>query len=352
MPTKTPVSKTYPQSTCTISVEGKSLTPEAIARLTPPVNCTIQFDWGNSTQQFEGDGEVLHDLVTTIDRYLAYMLSSQSQGTFSGSVAIRPLDAVRHRITLRQGQGIGQVDLTISQLYDLAESLGEIKQAIPHLDRLKTPPQSIAWYRRPVTGVAALVALGVGIATASLVLTRPSTQEVGVSEFRVEPDAAQVAEAPSEPTAEGEMSQRSVETTDNQGVDDRLAASAPPSASDSRSSLTDLPERQDGLVPEDLAALSPQATPDFDSSMLADLESSLGSDWQSPPSLTEPLSYDLTVAPDGSILSAVPATEQAKDLQPQTPLADLPTSPAAAGTLVRVTLGPENDVSAIVPPLP
>ncbi|MEL7085663.1 MAG: hypothetical protein AAGM36_14325, partial [Cyanobacteria bacterium J06597_1] len=63
MPT-TPITKDFSHTTCRISVEGKTVTPDRIAELTSPVNCTIQLDASGGSHTFEGDGETLSDLVT------------------------------------------------------------------------------------------------------------------------------------------------------------------------------------------------------------------------------------------------------------------------------------------------
>ncbi|MEO0354828.1 MAG: DUF4335 domain-containing protein [Cyanobacteria bacterium P01_A01_bin.3] len=390
MPT-TPITKDFSHTTCRISVEGKTVTPDRIAELTAPVNCTIQLDASGGSHTFEGDGETLSDLVTTINRYLNYLLSSQSQGTFSGSVAIRPLDAVRHRITLKQVNGVGQADLTTTQLYDLAESLGEIDDAIPQLARLKTRPKAVAWYRRPAASVAALAVVGVGVVATSLVLTRPATEELGESEFRVDESISQLAEPPEQPPA----------AAPDDGVEAEAPAEAPSSNAPTQESsnavasdtgiLSGVEADPDTAIPSEIASgdinsdvevsnqvaaveesddtarslTSPDLAPvdlegglDADSSRDAasalrsrQLSSSLEDSWQAPEALIDPVDYDLTIAEDGTLLTAVPVDERAAEFQAQTPFADLPETSDLAGIQVRVTLAPDSTVTVTAPPL-
>ncbi len=375
MPT-TPISKDYAHTTCCISVQGETLTPDAISELTSPINCTIQLDVSGSPHTFEGDGETLHDLVATIERYLKYLLSSQPQGTFSGSVAIRPLDAVRHRITLKQGTGIGQADLTTTQLYDLAESLGEIGESIPHLARLKTPAKTVSWYRRPAASVAALALVGVGVLAASLVLTRPATEELGETEYRVDDRVNQLAESPIDPTEGGDPGvlgstepplQPSLSMPSTESVPHSSSESGVPSDSvledDANLEAVFPSEVGDGEIDADVeianaeaadssarSATSSVAVPDGQAQQTQQLTESLGESWQAPESLTESLEYDLTIAEDGTILTAAPADNRAAEFQPQTPFANLPATSEREGTQLRVTLEPDSSVTVTMPP--
>ena len=409
MPT-TQLSKSYSHTSCTISVEGQTLTPDDVAKLTSPVNCTIQLQIGGKSHEFSGDGELLNDLVTTVDRYLKYQLSAQSQGTFSGSVAIRPLNAVRHRITLRQGNGIGQADLTTTELYDLAESLGEVGQAIPHLARLKTATRTVVWYRQPVAAVAALAVVGVGVLGASLILTRPPTEELaentarqevtGLVESQLPTAAADSPPADSAPSVRRSLAEPDIpesEVADSLITEPSAPAPVIPVPEATESSVTDtlqsapLPSTADGddlssepsqAEPDDagkavedadlgdLAALSqsdvpaPQEQPSqLSEQQFADpvaklaisqqqLQAALATDWQAPESLTGPIEYNLTLTPDGTILTAVPVDERARELQPQTPFADIPATSDSEGVPARATLGADSTVSVTLSPQP
>ncbi|MGK7910496.1 MAG: DUF4335 domain-containing protein [Synechococcus sp.] len=416
MPT-TPITKEFTHTTCRISVEGKTLTPDRIAELTSPVNCTIELGHNGTSHTFEGDGETLHDLVTTIDRYLKYLLSSQSQGTFSGSVAIRPIDAVRHRITLKQGNSVGQADLTTTQLYDLAESLGEIDDAIPQLARLKTRPQTAAWYRRPAASVAALAVVGVGVVAASVLLTRPSTENLGETSYRVDESISQLEETQLEPTDSTEPPESVVtDEIEPTNVEDpgvlgseqppqQAPAAAPslddvagpeaPQAPPESGILEDVEEQPDSDIPSEIGSGEISSDVDINDEVVASAEadaaarsvpssdtsapntsalnaassnfesesdaelardteteprsrqlsSSLGDSWQAPESLTEPVEYNLTIAEDGTLLSAVPVDERAAEFQAQTPFAELPETSDMEGIQVRVSLAPDSTVT-------
>ncbi|MEM9567322.1 MAG: DUF4335 domain-containing protein [Cyanobacteria bacterium P01_E01_bin.34] len=398
MPT-TPISKDFSHTTCLISVEGKTLTPDRIAELTSPVNCRIQLDANGSSHTFEGDGETLSDLVTTINRYLNYLLSSQSQGTFSGSVAIRPLDAVRHRITLRQGNGVGQADLTTTQLYDLAESLGEIDAAIPQLAQLKTRPKTMDWYRRPAASIAALAVVGVGVVATSLVLTRPATEDLAESGFRVDESISQLAEPSLDPTDSADSANgdnldeqsnapplqppaapRLNEEADAEAPNSEVPAQALPDETSPESGVLDgVSDDSDTAIPSEIAAgdinrdveISNQVTAESEnaarsaesSASLDDvnsdtaspeqrnrqLSSSLGESWEAPEVLTEPVDYDLTIAEDGTLLTAIPVDERAAEFQAQTPFAELPETSDQDGIQIRVRLAPDSTVTVTAP---
>ncbi|WP_017325309.1 DUF4335 domain-containing protein [Synechococcus sp. PCC 7336] len=322
MPTTTSITQNYAHTTCTLSVRGQTEQPDRLSGLVAPVNCELVVQLGETSKTFSGDIELLKDLVSTIEHYLASLLRTEPQGTFSGSVAIRPLDAVRHRITLRQGEGIGQVDLSMTQLYDLAESLGEIKEAIPHLDRLKTPPPTVAWYRQTAS-IAAIGIAAIGIAVGALVL---SGREV------TESQTASVREA----------SEQLLE------LPDRNAATAP-TVPESRDRSQSRPES------EAVAAngLARQANQSEVSTIATRLQEQLEAEWQSPQDLTEPLVYRVTVDADGNIVAATPEGEVAGDRQAETPLAEFETfTPAEASPAQPVLPEPssadsvEQDTSA------
>ncbi|MEO1133160.1 MAG: DUF4335 domain-containing protein, partial [Cyanobacteria bacterium J06639_1] len=162
------ISRAFQQSTCTLTVEGHAAQPNDWSTLSGNLRCSLDLP-GSKPKQLEGDLSLLQDLSAVLERYARSLLSGQPQGTFSGTVAIRPLAYVTHRMTVRQGSGIGQADLSATQLYDLTEALAELRESLPQLADL-TLPRPKSWYAQP-TGIAALVVGGVGVAAAIAVLS-------------------------------------------------------------------------------------------------------------------------------------------------------------------------------------
>jgi hypothetical protein len=171
MPSLTLISHTYQQPTSTLTVRGEApgLPEAAEGSSTPPLRaiqqnfeCQLEIRQGETTKTLQGDSVWLSDLIAVIDRYVGSQLSGAPKGTFSGTVAIRPLDFIFHRLTVRQGENqIAQVDLSMTQLYDLLENLSQVADDIPQLASLGTPVTR-AWYRQPA-GIAALLVGGIAL---------------------------------------------------------------------------------------------------------------------------------------------------------------------------------------------
>ncbi len=171
MPSLTLISHTYQQPTSTLTVRGEApgLPEAAEGSSTPPLRaiqqnfeCQLEIRQGETTKTLQGDSVWLNDLITVIDRYVGSQLCGTPKGTFSGTVAIRPLDFIFHRLTVRQGENqIAQVDLSMTQLYDLLENLSQVADDLPQLGSLATPVTR-AWYRQPA-GIAALLVGGIAL---------------------------------------------------------------------------------------------------------------------------------------------------------------------------------------------
>jgi hypothetical protein len=171
MPSLT-LSQTYHQPTSTLTVRGEAPLPSRpvdgsvrlpLQAIESNFECQLEIRQGETTKTLQGDSVWLKNLITVIDRYVGSQLSGTPKGTFSGTAAIRPLDFISHRLTVRQGEDrIAQVDLSMTQLYDLLENLSQAAEDLPQLDKLATPPTP-AWYRQP-TAIAALLAGGIVLA--------------------------------------------------------------------------------------------------------------------------------------------------------------------------------------------
>ncbi|MCJ2541424.1 DUF4335 domain-containing protein [Thermostichus vulcanus] len=309
------ISHAYQQPTSTLTVQGETAAlPDAPEKGTaPPVQaiqrgfeCQLEIRQGEARKMLRGDSVWLNDLITVINRYVESQLRGEPKGTFSGTVAIRPLDFIFHRLTVRQGEeGIAQVDLSMTQLYDLLENLTQVATDIPHLSSLKTQPVR-AWYRQP-TGIAALVVGGIAVVAG-----------VGVLATRT-------------PEAENQTANR---------VQEQLTTPT---------SLESAETAGQETAPADSRTLSADREADVDDlDLLSRLREQLADQWQSPPDLQESLVYRVTVDATGSLLAAEPANELAQERLGQTPLADLPDLPPdplpTGAEQFRVSLDPDNQL--------
>jgi len=293
------LSYTYQQPTSTLTVRGEAPSPPESAGTSsalPPraiqrnFACQLEIRQGETTKTLQGDSTWLKDLITVIDRYVGSQLRGTPKGTFSGTVAIRPLDFIFHRLTVRQGENqIAQVDLSMTQLYDLLENLSQVADDLPQLGSLATPVTR-AWYRQPA-GIAALLVGGIALVA-------------GV----------------------GLWASRTPEDRD-------------PTASNSAQEQLTAPEQSGKTV---------GSPPSLAEDPLLRLRDTLAEQWQSSPDLQESLVYRVTVDETGSLLAAEPENELARERRAETPLANLPEvapDPLPTGAKqFRVSLGPENRV--------
>ncbi|MFQ3612686.1 MAG: DUF4335 domain-containing protein [Cyanobacteriota bacterium] len=316
------ISHDYQQPTSTLTVQGETAAlPDAPENGTaPPVQaiqrgfeCQLEIRQGETRKVLRGDNVWLNDLITVIERYVESQLRGEPKGTFSGTVAIRPLDFIFHRLTVRQGEeGIAQVDLSMTQLYDLLENLTQVATDIPHLSSLKTQPVR-AWYRQP-TGIAALVVGGIAVVAG-----------VGVLATRI-------------PEAENQTANR---------VQEQLTTPASPAQPLAATPAEESAETA-GQEAAPAASRTLSADLDADLDLLSRLREQLADQWQSPPDLQESLVYRVTVDATGSLLAAEPANELAQERLGQTPLADLPDLPPdplpTGAEQFRVSLDPDNQL--------
>jgi hypothetical protein len=309
MPNLTLVSHTYQQPTSTLTVRGEAPADSnsSDSSATPPLQaiqrsfeCQLEIRQGETVKTLHGDNVWLNDLITVIDRYVGSHLSGEPKGTFSGTVAIRPLDFIFHRLTVRQGEDrIAQVDLSMTQLYDLLENLSQVADDIPQLANLGTPVTR-AWYRQP-TGIAALLVGGIAVVAG-----------VGIWASRTPRDPA-VSPSPQE----------------------RLTT---PALTGQSQPLATSPQESDPTAGREAAGADP----------LSRLRDILAEQWQSPPDWPESLVYRVTVDRTGSLLAAEPENELARERRAETPFADLPELPPdplpTGAQQFRVSLEPGNQV--------
>ncbi len=309
------ITQDYQQATVTFEVSGIAAkssplgagSGSPVAQIQRNLVCHLTFQAGEKPITIRGDQDLLKDLVAVMRRYLSFHLSAQPQGTFSGTVAIRPLDFIFHRLTVRQGDGIAQIDLSMTQIYDLVEGLEDIADDMPQLNTLKSAPKRSATGSPWGVGIAALVVGGVGVAAALTVLGGIESRRSNEEEFLPPTTAVQrsVAESSSADTA---------------GVDN----AEPESALSQSPQVAELdPADPDPVGTSEIAALpAPQAESivELSEAGLVLLET-LRQEWEAPEDFTIPLSYVVTVDGEGSLLAVTPVDELSEEGQAETPLA-------------------------------
>ncbi len=315
------ITQTYQQTTVSLEVSGIPAKSAAsgdggspLAQIQRDLVCHITVQGGSKPVTLRGDQDLLKDLVAVMRRYLAYSLSAQPQGTFSGTVAIRPLDFIFHRLTVRQGEGIAQVDLSMTQLYDLAEGLEDIAADLPQLQELKSKPKGsgrAAWG----AGIAALVVGGIGVATAIAVLG-------GIEGRRQDEDFLTPSTAMVERSSEQAARSNTSASNPNGAVDQAAGDNA--SESEDAPLVAEIdPEDPEPVDTSEIAALPPAPTTsivELSEAGLTLLET-LNQDWEAPDGFTIPLSYVVTVNSQGSPIAVTPVDELSAEGLGDTPLA-------------------------------
>jgi len=263
----------YQSTTCTLLLETQ-LAPatETEFSLQYPFRTLVTL----AKTSLQGDGHLARDLVSVTDRYLQAYLRGEPQGMFSSTVAIRPLDFLSHRLTIREGDSIKQADLTMTELYDLTEVLADVQQDFPEIVDWTPKPVRPQGLKSP-TAIAALFVGAIGVT-------------VGVSVWNNRSQFA--ARDPQDPPA--------------------LQSAAPAAG---KQPLTDAPAQSESLP---AARQSAAETPG------EQLRQRLLDAWRTPASVTSELVYRVTVDPQGQILSAIPQDDLAREAQLLTPFAAAP----------------------------
>lgn len=316
------ITQTYQQPTVSLEVSGIPAKSAAsgnggspLAQIQRDLVCHITVQAGSQPVTLRGDQDLLKDLVAVMRRYLAYTLSSQPQGTFSGTVAIRPLDFIFHRLTVRQGDGIAQVDLSMTQLYDLSEGLEDIAGDLPQLQELKSKPKGsggAVWG----AGIAALVVGGIGVATAITVLG-------GIEGRREDEDFLTPSTAMIEERSSDQAARSGAGGPDLNGAVDQAAGGNASESEEAPLAAEIDSEEPDPVDTSEIAALPPAPTTsivELSEAGLALLET-LNQDWEAPDGFTIPLSYVVTVNSQGSPIAVTPVDELSAEGLQDTPLA-------------------------------
>jgi hypothetical protein len=325
----TALAQDYHQGIIFLTVEGEVLPRSGesptLASIQRAFRCQLEIQKGK-TKRIEGDNLLLQDLLTVLSRYLDLYLSNQSQGTFSGSVAIRPLDFLFHRLTVRQGDGIVQVDLAMTDLYDLAEVLANAQADLPELSRIKGVKVRSKRRSGPFPAIAALLVGGIGVAAAITILNRGNDtpdQQTALTPPTENRDAS--IPAPDLGTSNETKDQQKPAANVGQTALAPEKETQPELPSSAESDLqSDLQEEKGERPKQDPANLPATEEPELLSDIGQKLQTTLSTQWQVPPEVKEDLVYTLVVDPSGDILSVTPEGETADKARPKTPLAQAP----------------------------
>ncbi len=303
--------------TCSLSLEQE-----------PTLQGRLTIAGETKTITVTSDLNQLQNLVSVVERYLEFLLRNERQGVFSESAAIRPLDFVAQRLTLRQGEGIAQVDLSLTQLYDLAEVLQDLQEQVPDLAKRRLVVVR-SWYKQP-SGIAAIFVGAVSVAAAIAAIVTPGDSlQVAQTEANgravdaltgevieadpepLEPMAAPAPEAPvaSQPVAIADSTAESA-ATDN-------AATDSPEIDNSAARLAGLPE----IAPA----------------------------WDVPADLDQPLVYVLGLNAVGELIEISASDVLAASYQDQLPLPELVAEPEDTDVVQRFSLefAPTGDVTVL-----
>ncbi|GAB4214710.1 MAG: hypothetical protein OHK0012_13310 [Synechococcales cyanobacterium] len=304
----------YPHQSCTLRLEGKDSPQEASGAefsLRQPFKTVLHV----AQTSLQGDGRLAQDLVSVLERYLKAYLRGEPQGMFSSTVAIRPLDFLNHRLTIREGDVIKQADITMTQLYDLTEVLADFAQDFPQIATWQPTAPKPVGLKSPAT----LAALFIG----SISLT------AGVT-FWNNREKFQTANRDPEVTLTQGMSEDTTRPATLESAPAPTTPSAPESAPDAAS-----------LAP---AAPAARTEPSADEQLRLRLVDA----WRTPASISTELVYRVTVDTQGVILSAEPQDEAATEARPLTPFSAADTQapdPLPEGSLTfTVRLGELNRV--------
>lgn len=268
----------------------------------------------------------LQNLVTVIERYLEFLLRNERQGVFSESVAIRPLDFVAQRLTLRQGTGIAQVDLSLTQLYDLAEILQDLQEQVPDLAQRHLVVVR-PWYKQP-SGIAAIFVGAVSVAAAVAAILNPG-------------EGLQVAQT--------ESSGRAVDALTGEVVE--LEPLEEPTVGSSEVGSSEVPLPAPAIANGTVAESNAEPGSDSGTNDLARLAEApeITPSWDVPADLDQPLVYILGLNAVGQVVAIEASDDLAASFQAQLPLPELAAEAEDADVVQRFSLAfePTGDVTLL-----
>lgn len=337
----TALAQDYRQGHIFLKVEGEVLSRSGesptLSSIQRAFRCQLEIQKAK-TKRIEGDNLLLQDLLTVLSRYIGLYLSNQPQGTFSGSVAIRPLDFLFHRLTVRQGDGIVQVDLPMTDLYDLSEVLENAQADLPELSTIKSVKPRPKRRSGSFPAIAALLVGGIGVAAAITVLNRSDEAQNQTAltppvETITAPSSNQSNEVKDQVDPESGVRQ----TLQEEGAQPKpmtpplaeAPATNPVTGAVSKVSESPSLDLQKEIAPEERSELNrPIDAPTKDEGALSEigqkLRTTLSNQWQVPPEVKEDLVYTLVADPSGAILGVTPEGTTADKALPKTPLAQAP----------------------------
>lgn len=262
----------------------------------------------------------LQNLVSVVERYLEFLLRNERQGVFSESAAIRPLDFVAQRLTLRQGEGIAQVDLNLTQLYDLAEVLQDLQEQVPDLAQRRLVIVR-PWYKQP-SGLAAIFVGSVSVAAAIAAIVNPGT---GLQVAQTE-GSGRAVDALTGEVIEEQPAEPLLETNP--------AAPAPPAS------------LENGMAADSTATGS--AATDSEAARVNTLPD-ISPSWDVPEDLDQPLVYILGLNAAGELIEVSASDDLAAAYQDQIPLPELVLAPEDTDVAQRLSLefAPTGEITVL-----
>ncbi len=311
-------------ATCSLSLEQE-----------PTLQGRITIAGETKTITVTSDLNQLQNLVTVVERYLEFLLRNERQGVFSESAAIRPLDFVAQRLTLRQGEGIAQVDLNLTQLYDLAEVLQDLQDQVPDLAQRRLVVVR-PWYKQP-SGIAAIFVGAVSIAAAIAAIVTPG-------------DSLQVAQTEANGRAVDALTGEVIEADPNTELEP-IAAPVPPAASQATVATSESTAVDNAAADIATDTTDTDATAvDSSAARLAELPD-IAPTWDVPAAIDQPLVYILGLNAAGDLIEVNANDDVAATYQDQLPLPALAVAPEDMAVVQRFRLEFEPDGTVTVLPL-
>ncbi|MEL7037173.1 MAG: DUF4335 domain-containing protein [Cyanobacteria bacterium J06592_8] len=259
------------------------------------------------SQPLTGGREFFESLVKQVSQYAQAFLSGVSSPALinghSEIVQIERVDDNHHRLKINNKNGASdqQLDLNTVQLFDLVEAVDQFfadTRTLPNLS-LQLSPISKRTVKadKPVTQRALPAAIGLSsVAVAAIALLLVPVPEV---------------RRPEEPVPQSQSETEILETPTASGSDDPPTTPSTPESPESPTPDSSLSSPAAINDPVEVARLQALVSEEIDAG------------WEVEPTLTEPLTYRVSVASDGAIVGYQPIDEISQTQENQTPLPKL-----------------------------
>jgi hypothetical protein len=342
------IQRQYSLPNCRLILEGLSEQTTLDANVQPLMSILLnaQCYVTGLEQPISGGLEFFQSLVTAVSHYAQEMLSGVRSPIFledrtnrANWVILEQIPGNLHRLKVLSEDNNSQsspieVNLTTVQLFDLIEAVDQFfadKSTLPTLTPNLTPvSKQYLTSREPVAKRVVPLAVGVsGLAIAATAFFMAPTPEVKrpTEDPVTQPTADQLTDA------ENQNNLRSSNPPTSDPV-------PPLSSSELETLLAQVPEITD---PTRLTILQQQ------------LRNQIVETWETQPTFTEPLMYQVSMAKDGAMVGYKPENDAARNYVEQTPLSQIVYKPAGGGSnqveeigLFKVVLQP-NGVPEVSP---